>query len=76
MSELKTYVGTKIIEAKPMSRFDFLSKIQNDDLPSGTEDEPGYLVVYPPDNYRSWSPKAVFDIAYREITEAERELII
>ncbi len=76
MSELKPYVGTKIIKAKSMSRFDYLSTIQNQDIPTGIEDEPGYLVVYPPDDYRSWSPKAVFDIAYREITKAEKEVVV
>lgn len=34
----------------------------------------GYRVVYP-DNYISWSPKDVFETAYREITESEKELI-
>ena len=28
--------------------------------------EDGYRVVYPPDGYESWSPKDVFDAAYRE----------
>ena len=31
------------------------------------EDE-GYLVVYAPDGYESWSPKEVFENAYREVT--------
>ena len=33
----------------------------------------GYHVTYP-DGYESWSPKDVFEIAYREVTDAEREL--
>lgn len=34
----------------------------------------GYRVIYP-DGYESWSPKASFEGAYREITEAEKQLI-
>ena len=34
----------------------------------------GYKVVYP-DGYVSWSPKDVFETAYREITIGEKELI-
>lgn len=34
----------------------------------------GYKVVYS-DNYVSWSPKDVFETAYREIIESEKALI-
>jgi hypothetical protein len=34
----------------------------------------GYTVIYP-DGYESWSPKATFEIAYREITDAEKALV-
>ena len=34
----------------------------------------GYQVEYP-DNDISWSPKKVFEIAYREITEGEKEIL-
>jgi hypothetical protein len=36
--------------------------------------QPGYLVVYP-DGYRSWSPKAVFEEAYRPVSLTEENLI-
>ena len=79
MDGMKTYVGTKIIKAKPMSKFEFMV-LSGKDIPvevkSGAESEEGYLVIYPPDNYKSWSPKAVFDSAYREITDGELELIL
>ena len=39
--------------------------------PQGT---PGYKVIYP-DGYVSWSPKEVFEHAYREITEDEANLV-
>ncbi len=66
------YIGSKIIEATPMSRNEFLkfigsSMIENDD-------EPGYRVVYP-DGYSSWSPKETFEIAYREVTSGEKKFI-
>jgi hypothetical protein len=36
--------------------------------------QPGYKVVYP-DNYVSWSPKAVFEEAYRPVSNGERNLV-
>ena len=51
---MKTYIGTKIIEAEPSVRV------------SGAAAEDGYRVRYP-DGYESWSPKAVFEEAYRPI---------
>lgn len=42
--------------------------------PEEKEGEPGYKVVYP-DGYVSWSPKVVFENAYREITPGEFDLI-
>ena len=54
MSGVKTYVGTKIIQAFPLMK-------------DGKE---GYRIIYP-DGYESWSPKDVFEIAYREITKEE-----
>lgn len=45
-----TYIGTKIIQATPMN---------------GAQGQPGYQVVYE-DGYTSWSPKDVFERAYRK----------
>lgn len=62
---MKAYIGTKIIEAKPMTRGDYNIfrgwKIPEDENP----EDRGYLVKYP-DGYISWSPKGVFEEAYRE----------
>jgi len=41
--------------------------------PFDQEGKPGYKVFYP-DGYESWSPKDVFENAYREVTDSEREL--
>ena len=50
------YIGTKIIDAEPG-----LAPTQMGDYPEGSE---GYKVTYP-DGYISWSPKEVFEEAYR-----------
>lgn len=50
MTPMTTYIGTKIIQATPMV---------------GANGEYGYQVVYE-DGYTSWSPKDVFDRAYRK----------
>lgn len=55
----KQYIGVKQITAKPAAN------------PAGDGTEPGYDVYYvQPDGgeYRSWSPKEVFEKAYRETT--------
>lgn len=43
--------------------------------PEVKEGQDGYKVVYP-DGYVSWSPKDVFEVAYREVTENEETLIM
>jgi len=42
--------------------------------PQEKDGNPGYKVIYP-DGYVSWSPKAVFEEAYRLISDGEKELI-
>ena len=62
---MKKYIGTKMIEAKPMNRGDYNKyrgwKIPADENPT----DEGYLVKYS-DGYESWSPKKQFEEAYRE----------
>lgn len=48
MSDLKTYIGVKRIQAEPQER----------------NGKPGYRVIYEPDGYESWSPKDMFEVAY------------
>lgn len=72
---MKTYIGTKIIQASPMGRADY-NEYRNWALPAnedGTDE--GYLVEYTDGGkandsrhagYISWSPKEQFDAAYRE----------
>lgn len=61
---MKQYKCTKIVDAKPMSRFDAqdLGLVRDEtDI-----DEPGYHVVYSHD-YESWSPAKSFEEGYEEI---------
>lgn len=64
---MQKYIGTKMIEAKPMNRGDYNLyrgwQIPADENPA----EDGYLIVYQ-DGYESWSPKPQFDEAYRDFS--------
>lgn len=68
----KQYIGSKIVKAWPAWRCTFLgSKVMyvclDEVVPSGCKAEEGYRVEYE-DGYLSWSPKEVFEAAYRETT--------
>jgi len=43
--------------------------------PEVKDEKDGYKVVYP-DGYISWSPKDVFEGAYREITDDEFNIVV
>lgn len=62
---MKQYIGTKIITAKPMNRGDYNAyrgwQVPADEDPA----DEGYIVEYS-DGYVSWSPKNMFEEAYRE----------
>lgn len=77
---MKQFIGTKIVQAEPAFRFtgvkpDYKApgQIGNEDTIALLEDggweiadkEEGYKVRYE-DGYESWSPKAVFEAAYRQ----------
>ena len=61
---MRQYIGTKIIEAEPANRIDGKIFSIYDMCPTGAVVEHGYKVRYP-DGYESWSPKDVFEEAYR-----------
>lgn len=65
---MKKYIGTKLIEAKPMTRGEY-NKYRGWQIPANEnrEDE-GYLVRYS-DSYVSWSPKEVFETAYLQVDD-------
>ena len=71
MGEEKLYIGSKLIRALEMDRKTFENTVTKKDYDN--ENEPGYRVTYP-DGYVSWSPKSVFENAYREVTKSEKEL--
>lgn len=73
---MNTYIGTKIINAKPMTLGEYNDLHGWKMLPSEYPAEEGYLVEYTdggkpnhPDfkGYISWSPKDVFERAYRMV---------
>lgn len=61
MSNIK-YIGVKIVEAVPMTREEFEDKHGRD--VGGDKHGEGYEVTYK-GGYQAWSPKDVFDEAYR-----------
>lgn len=72
---MKLYIGCKIIEAEPVTNRLFDNRAKGTPVSPAVEpDVPGYLVRYP-DGYESWSPKDVFESAYRLVTVGERDLL-
>lgn len=73
---MQTYIGTKVIGGIPMTRGEY-NEYRGWDMPADKDgSEEGYLVEYHDspnanhpkhENYISWSPKDVFDSAYRNI---------
>ena len=78
MLEMTHYTGTKTIKACPMSLGEAEKVLRRKiDTPAveNREECEGYLVEYE-DGYRSWSPKEVFDKAYRvSETHVDRMII-
>lgn len=66
-NQIKQYTGTKTVKARPMTMGEaYECKLLKEGVrPSECEtDKAGYLVEYE-DGYQSWSPKDVFDAAYK-----------
>ena len=62
---MQKYIGTKIIEAVPAIRKGGKTYEEGWPIPKSMDPtEEGYKVRYP-DGYESWSPKDVFEEAYR-----------
>lgn len=57
------YIGTKVVKAEPMTK-DEAEKLLGRQLKPATDEINGYLVEYK-DGYKSWSPKSVFEDAYK-----------
>lgn len=62
--KMKKYIGTKMLEAKQMTRGEY-NKYRGWTIPENENpDDEGYLVKYS-DGYESWSPKKQFEESYR-----------
>ncbi len=67
-TDLKPYLGVKIISARPLSRGEY-NKFRGWTIPENENPtDEGYLVVYP-DGYVSWSPEKQFVEAYISTTK-------
>ena len=68
---MQKYIGTKLLNAKPMKLKAATELLRRDIGYKGTLDEnddaDGYLVKYP-DGYQGWSPAYAFEPAYRPVT--------
>lgn len=62
---MKKYIGTKIVKAEPSIRVDGKICHPGTMLSLCPQAEQGFTVLYS-DGYLSWSPKEVFEEAYRE----------
>ena len=65
-SNMKKYIGTKVIMAEPMTVTE-AQKVLGREIKPATVEEDGYLVEYK-DGYKSWSPKSTFEEAYHEVS--------
>ena len=75
---MKAYIGTKIILAEPMGDYAFGRRFKGTTPSENEQSQTGYHVQYSnPDGtkYDSWSPTNVFERAYRELSDDEKELI-
>lgn len=61
---MKKYIGTKTVSATPAWRVDGKVYPKDGAVPKSMNREDGYKVVYE-DGYESWSPKDVFEKAYK-----------
>lgn len=74
---MEKYIGTKEVQAEPCSMDQFAGAKNFNDLSklSGGVDQHGYKVVYE-DGYTSWSPKDVFEKAYKVANNFKDRLVI
>lgn len=72
---MKKYLGVKLIEAEPMTYFEF-SKEKYGEVRAEAKDSDGYKVVYAPDGYTSFSPKDVFERAYMPLGDPDGNKIV
>lgn len=71
---MKKFIGTKVVKAEPMTMAE-AQKVLGREIKPATIEEDGYLVEYK-DGYKSWSPKSVFEEAYKPIETFLDRLVI
>ena len=71
---MKKFIGTKVVKAEPMTMAE-AQKVLGREIKPATVEEDGYLVKYK-DGYKSWSPKSVFEEAYKPIETFLDRLVI
>lgn len=64
MNKMKKYIGTKEVSATPAWQIDGTVYPKDGVVPISMNRKDGYKVVYE-DGYESWSPKDVFEKAYK-----------
>ena len=64
MNKMKKYIGTKEVSATPAWQIDGTVYPKDGVVPRPMNRKDGYKVVYE-DGYESWSPKDVFEKAYK-----------
>ena len=63
---MKNYIGVKIVKAEPMTKSEYDKRWPSLSRLVDRNSEDGYIIRYP-DGYVSWSPKDVFEKAYRQL---------
>ena len=72
---MKKYIGTKEVSATPAWRIDGKVYPKDRPVPRSMNREDGYKVVYE-DGYKRWSPKEVFEKAYKVADTFKDRLMI
>jgi hypothetical protein len=72
--KMKSYVRTTIVQAEPMSQYEFESSVRRGRHGDVNKDMNGYFIRYP-GGYESWCPKDEFERVAREVSEQEAMMI-
>lgn len=72
---MKTYIGVKIVQAEPCTLGDYNTR-RGWQIPANEDPtRAGFFLKYP-DGYVSWSPREIFNAAYRLVSAEERGLVV
>lgn len=68
------YIGTQLIRARKMTKFDYATYISGEKLSANVEDMEGYYLVTGIGEQR-WVSASTFEKTYREVTNQEKGLL-